>query len=148
MDMGHNRTIEVPSGHSELCSCYEDLCNNSPWLEWTKPTKRKTTTRRHSTRRPTTGRPTPRKQTDSEEVSLPSDPEGVLMPTDSEKLSLPSDSEGVSPTEKSMLTQSMNHTLPDNYNDNSTDKIQSNGVKALNVNMVFATLLTLLIYIF
>ena len=59
------------------------------------------------------------------------------------------DSEGVPLIEKSMPTQSMeNHTFTVSYNDNSTDKIQYNGVKALNDGMMLATLLTLLFNIF
>ena len=43
-----------------------------------------------------------------------------------------------------MSRQSMeDHILP-----HSTDKIQSNGVKALNDDMLVVTLLTLIIYIF
>ena len=45
---GENRKIESPSGQNEVCICYEDLCNNSPWLDWTKPTSR------HTTHRPAT----------------------------------------------------------------------------------------------
>ena len=61
----------------------------------------------------------------------------------------PIDSEGVLLIEKSMSTQSIReNTLPVNYNDHSTDKIQSNGVKALNDDIMFVTLLTLLINIF
>ena len=40
------------------------------------------------------------------------------------------------------------NTLPVNYNDHSTDKIQSDGVKALNDDIMFVTLLTLLINVF
>ena len=86
--------------------------------------------------------------TDSEGGPLPADSEGVPLPTDSEGVSLPDDSDGVPLIEKSMSTQSMDHTLPAGYNDHSTDKIPSNGVKALNDDMVFATLLTLLNFIF
>ena len=51
-------------------------------------------------------------------------------------------------TTEGMSTKSMDHTLPVSYNLHSTDKIQSNGVKAFNGDMVFATILTLSIYIF
>ena len=83
-------------------------------------------------------------RTDFEGVSVFTDSEGVTLPTDSEGVSLPTDSERVPLIEKSMSTQSMDHTLPASYNDHSTDKIQSNGVKALNGDVMFATLLTLI----
>ena len=157
---GGNKKVHSPSGQNKLCICYEDLCNNSPWLEWAKPTVRRRTThrpttRRLTTRRPTTHKPTTRKQavvtteslhhTDGHDVTWYSsdtltDFEGVPLPTDSQRVSL---------TEKSMPTGSMGaHILPANYNAHYTDKIQSNGVKKLNDDMVFLILLTLLIYIF
>ena len=177
MPASANGKIESPSGQNEYCICYEDRCNNSPWLEWAKPITRRPTTPRPTTRRPTTpeqavvttvslhltdqhdvtryssdtptdseGVPLP---TDSEEIPLPTDSEGVPLPTDSEGVPLPTDSEGVHLIEKSMSTQRMeDQTLPVNYNENSTDKIQYNGVKALNDDLVFATSLTLLVYIF
>ena len=165
-----NRKIESPSGQNRLCSCFEDLCNNSPWLEWTKPTKRGPTTRRPTTHRPTTRSPTTRKQavvtrliseddsrstTKTKQAAITTEslhPIHVTLHSsapiiDSKGVPLP---KGVSLTEKSMSTQSIDHTLPAGYSDHSTDKIQSNGFKALNGDMVFVTLglLTLLIYIF
>ena len=177
-----NRKIESPSGQNMLCSCFEDLCNNSPWLEWTKPTIRRPTTHRPTTRRPTTRRlitrrPTTRRsltrkqavvtelisEDDSRlttESKLAAVTTESLHPThvtlyssdtinDSKGVPLPIDPEGISLTEKSMPTGRMGaNILPANYNDHSTDKIQSNGVKTLNDDMVFLILLTLLIYIF
>ena len=102
--------IETQSGQNWMCSCLEDLCNNSPtWLDKTKPTTLH--------------------QTQQHDVAWYSSD----TPIDSQ----------------SMSTQSMReNTLPVNYNDHSTDKIQSNGVKALNDVIMFVTLLTLLINIF
>ena len=123
MDAGKGRTIESPSGKNKLCSCDEDLCNNSTtWREWDQPT-----TRRRTTRKQAVGT-----------TLLP-------LPIDSEGVPLPTDSEGVPLLEKSASTKSMEDHIPPA---NSTDKIQSNGVKALNNDVVFATLLTLLFYIF
>ena len=132
MDAGKGRTIESPSGKNKLCSCVEDLCNSfTTWREWDQPT----------TRRPTTRTPTTRKQAVGATL-LP-------LPTDSEGVPLPTDSEGVPLIQKSMSTKNMeDHVPPVTYNDNSTDKIQSNGVKALNNDVVFATILTLLFYVF
>ena len=80
-------------------------------------------------------------------MPLSTDSEGVAQPINSEGIPLPTDSEGVPLVEEGMSTQSMDHTLPSSYNDHSTDKIQSKGVKALNDDIMFATLLTLEIYI-
>ena len=119
MDAGKGRTIKSPSGQNKLCSCDEDLCNNSTTSrEWTQPTARTLTTRRPTTRKQAVG------------TTL---------------LSLPTDSEGVPLIEKSASTKSMEDHIPPA---NSTDKIQSNGVKSLNDDVVFVTLLTLLLYIF
>ena len=128
MDAGKGRTIISPSGQNKLCSCDEDLCNNSTTSrEWTQPT-----TRTHTTRRPTT-----RKQAVGTRLISP--------PTDSQMVPLPTDSEGVPLIEKSASTKSMGDHIP---HANSTDKFQSNGVKALNDEVVFATLLTILFYTF
>ena len=87
--------------------------------------------------------------TEPEGIPLPTDPEGIPLPTEPEGVSLPTDSVGVSLIEKSMSTRSMEeNTLPTSYNDHSTDKIQSNGVNVLYYDMVFVTLLTLIINIF
>ena len=153
-----NKKVESQYGQNKVCNCFGDLCNNSPWLEWSKPTTRRRTTRRHTTQRPITRKqavvtteslhPTNQHDVTWYSSDTPTDPEGVPLPTDSDGVPLPTDSEGVPLIEKSMSTQSMDHTLPAGYNDHSTDKIQSNGVKALNDDMVFVTLLTLLLYIF
>ena len=129
MDAGKDRTIESPSGKNKLCSCDEDLCNNSTTSrEWTQPTTRRPTTRRRTTRKQAVG---------TTLLPLPIDSEGVPLPTDSEGVPLIE--------KKSASTKSMEDHIPPA---NSTDKIQSNGVKALNDDVVFATLLTLLFYIF
>ena len=143
-----NRKIYILSGRNIFCSCLDNLCNKSPWLEWAKPTTRRSTT---ESLQPTDQHDVawynPDIQTDSEEMPLSTDSEGVAQPINSEGIPLPTDSEGVPLVEEGMSTQSMDHTLPAGYNDHSTDKIQSNGIKALNDDMVFATLLTLEIYI-
>ena len=109
-----NGNIESPSGQNKVCICYEDLCNNSPWLEWSKPTRRGPTTHRPATRKPAV--------VTTENVHL-TDQDGILYstdtPTDSERAPRPTDS-----------------------------KSQSNGVKALNDDMLFVTILTIIIYIF
>ena len=126
MDAGKGRTIKSPSGQNKLCSCDEDLCNNSTTSrEWTQPATRILTTRRPTTREQAVG---------TRLISLPTDSEGVPLPTDSE---------GVPLIEKSASTKNMEDHIPPAT---STDKIQSNGVKALNDDVVFATLLTLLFY--
>ena len=173
LDAGGNREIELPYGQNRLCSCLGYLCNNSPWLKKTKqptiigrPTSpsiredasRATTEGLHQThQRDVTwysrdrhtdsgGIPLP---TEPELIPLPTEPEGTPLPTEPEGVSLPTDSVGVSLMEKSMSTRSMEeNTLPTSYNDHSTDKIQSNGVNVLYYDMVFVTLLTLLINIF
>ena len=111
------KKIETQPGRNWMCSCSEDLCNNSPtWLEKTEPTTLSQTHQHDVTR-------------------YSSD--------------TPIDSEGVPLIEKSMSTQSMEeNTLPVNYNDHSTDKIKSNGGKALNDDIMFVTLLTLSINFF
>ena len=137
LDTGGDRRIISYSGQNSFCPCSDDLCNKSPWLEWTKPT-----TRRPTTRRSTTLRQAVVTRLISEDDSRSTT--GSLHITDQNDI----DSEGVPLMEKSMSTQSMDHTLLASYNDHSTDKIQSNGVKALNDDIVFVTLLTLLIIIF
>ena len=159
MPGSENRKIKSPSGQNEHCICYEKRCNNSPWFEWNKPTARRPTTHRPTTRRPTTHEQAvvttvSLQLTDQQDVTwnssdTPTDSKGIPLPTDSEGASLPTDSDEVPQMEESMSTQIMEgDTLPVNYNDHSTDKIQSNGVKALSDDMVLATSLILSIYIF
>ena len=114
---GQKSKIETHHGQNWMCSCLEDLCNNSPtWLEKTKPTTLSQTHQHDVTR-------------------YSSD--------------TPIDSQVVPLMEKSMSTQSMEeNSLPLNYNDHSTDKIKSNGVNALNDDIMFVTLLTLLFNFF
>ena len=115
MTWGEAGEIESIAGQNRLCSCFDELCNKSPWLE--KPTMRRPTTRK------------PAVATD-------------LITEDDSRFTTESLHE-ISVMERIMSTQSMDHTLPAGYNDHSTDKIQSNGVKALNDDTVFVTLLTL-----
>ena len=122
---GVNRKLESPFGQNEWCTCYKDLCNNSSWLEWTKPTRRGPTTHIPTTREPAV--------ITNENVHL-TDQDGITRyisgtSTDSEGPPLHTDSEGVP-----MPTEGV--------------KIQSNGVKALNGDMRFVTSLTLIIHIF